>query len=203
MRIVFAIAALALSVTSAAASPDAERFTAMLVGQGTNILHDNNDASRSARLHQLIMQNVDARKTALFALGNYQRGLPSQALETYVAAFTDYITTIYESRFKKYRDLDIRVLSSLDNGPNDSVVLTQGRPSNERSMRDPIIIGFHLLGGNGYYKIVDVQVAGIWVSINQREQFADMMSRSNSDIRALIGYLTEVTAQIRSGIKRV
>src|SRR5690348_13794611 len=122
MRIAIVIAAFVLSVANAAASPDAERFTAMPVGQGTNILHDNDDASRSARLHQLIMQNVDARKTALFALGNYQRGLPAQALETYVAAFTDYITTVYESRFKKYRDLDIRVLSSLDNGPNDSVV---------------------------------------------------------------------------------
>jgi ABC-type transporter MlaC component len=188
---------------TALANPDAEKFVGALMDQGQAILKNQNDAARHAQLHQLVIQNVDARKTALFALGAYQRGLPRQAVEQYVAAFTDYITTIYETKLEKYRDLDIKVLNSLDNGPNDATVLTQGKPANERAAKDPIIIGFRLAGGAGRYKIVDVQIAGIWISIDQRERFADMMSKNNGDIHALTGYLTGTTAQIKSGEKKV
>jgi ABC-type transporter MlaC component len=201
------VVVLGLSLASAAgtasANPDAEKFTATLMERGAAILKDSNDSSRRSQLHQLVIQNIDARKTALFALGTYQRGLPKKALDTYVAAFTDYITTIYETRLEKYRDLEIKVLSSIQNAPNDTTVLTQGKPVMDRSTKEPIIIGFRLLGANGRYKIVDVQVAGIWISVDQRERFAEMMSKSNADIRALTGYLTDTTAQIKSGSKKV
>lgn len=209
---VFAVAFLVLGLSlsaapgTALANPDAEKFTSGLMERGLAILRNNagNEASRKAQLHQLVLQNVDARKTALFALGNSRRGLNSRAVEGYVTAFTDYITTIYESRFEKYRDLKIKVLSSIDNAPNDATVLTQGCTAKDRAgTKDPIIIGFRLLGANGSYKIVDVQIAGIWVSIDQRERFAEMMSKNNNDIRALTGYLTATTAQIKSGAKKV
>jgi len=197
---------LAASAGTARANPDAEKFADGLMQRGLAILRDNtgNDASRKARLHQLVLQSVDARKTALFALGNARRGLSPQAVETYVAAFTDYITTIYETRFEKYRELDVKVLSSIDNAPGDITVLTQGAIGKDKpGSKDPIIIGFRLNGANGNYKIVDVQIAGIWVSIDQRERFADMMSKNNNDIRALTAYLTGTTAQIKSGAKKV
>jgi phospholipid transport system substrate-binding protein len=200
LSVAFAITA---GAGTALANPDAEKFVANLMEQGKAILHNNDDAARRSQLHQLVMQNVDARKTALFALGAYQRGLPRQAVEQYIAAFSDYITTIYETKLEKYRDLDIKVLNSLDNGPNDATVLTQGKPANERAAKDPIIIGFRLAGAAGQYKIVDVQIAGIWISIDQRERFADMMSKNNGDIHVLTGYLADTTAQIRSGAKKV
>ncbi len=190
---------------TAFANPDAEKFTNDLMQRGVAILRESgNEAGRKARLHQLVLQNVDARKTAMFALGNARRGLPPQAVEAYVRAFSDYITTIYESRFEKYRDLEIKVLNSIDNGPGDATVLTQGAPGKDRAGgKDPIIIGFRLNGGNGSYKIVDVQIAGIWVSIDQRERFAEMMSKNNNDIRALTAFLTDTTAQIKAGTKKV
>src|SRR5690349_14732447 len=134
----FSVAALAVAFVlsagsgTALANPDAEKFIGSLMDQGKTILHNDNEAARRSQLHQLVMQNVDAKKTALFALGAYQRGLPRQAIDQYVAAFSDYITTIYETRLEKYRDLDIKVLNSLDNGPNEATVLTQGKPANER-----------------------------------------------------------------------
>lgn len=195
-------------VGTAAANPDAEKFTNDLLQRGVAILRDarGDQGSRRARLHQLVLQNVDARKTALFALGNSRRGLRPQAVERYVGAFTDYITTIYESRFEKYRDLEIKVINSIDNGPGDATVLTQGAAGKDRARgadKDPIIIGFRLNGGNGSYKIVDVQIAGIWVSIDQRERFAEMMSKNNNDIGALTAFLTDTTAQIKNGTKKV
>lgn len=194
------------STGTAFASPDAEKFTSDLLQRGVTILRDTGagDGARRARLHQLVLQNVDARKTALFALGASRRGLSPQAVENYVRAFTDYITTIYESRFEKYRDLEIKVLSSIDHGPGDVTVLTQGAPAKDRpGAKDPIIIGFRLNGAGGNYKIVDVQIAGIWVSIDQRERFAEMMSKNNNDIRALTAFLTDTTAQIKAGTKKV
>ena len=59
-----------------------------------------------------------------------------------------------------------------------------------------------LNGRPGRYKIVDVQIAGIWISQEERETFATMLSK-NADIRALAAYLAGETVQIKSGTKRI
>jgi phospholipid transport system substrate-binding protein len=202
------IAAVTVSLafsSAALANPDAEKFAGGLVEQAMTILHDKtgSDPARAARLHTLVMQNLDARKTALFALGSYQRGLDHKTVDNYVAAFTDYITAVYEARLKKFRDLDIKVVNSIDNAPTDTTVITQGKPSADMRDKDSIIIGLRLTGGGGRYKIVDVQIAGIWVSIHEREEFAKMLSENNANLHALTSYLADQTAQIKAGAKQV
>ena len=195
--------AVAFGATPARADKAAEEFTNGLLQRTTATLRDlkAGEAARSTRLHQLVMQNLDARKTALFALGNYQRGLDRRTTDAYVAAFSDYITAVYEARLKKFRDLDIKVVNSIDNAPGDTTVITQGKPTDDHRDKDSIIIGLRLNGGGGRYKIVDVQIAGIWVSINQREEFAKLLSENHADLHALTAYLNDQTAQIKAGAK--
>ena len=49
------------------------------------------------------MQYADARKTAMFALGNYQTHASDADVEAFVQAFTDYATAVYESRLDQYK----------------------------------------------------------------------------------------------------
>ena len=49
------------------------------------------------------------------------------------------------------------------------------------------------------YKIVDVQVAGIWLSIEQRDQFASVLAQNNGDIASLTASLRDRATRLRAG----
>jgi ABC-type transporter MlaC component len=202
----FFVLALLIAGLSPASAGDrnAEQFVNTLMQQASMVLRDNSggEAIRSFRLHQLVLQNLDARKAALFALGPYQRQLDPRIVEDYVSAFTDYVTAVYEARLRTFRAFDFKIVTSMDAGQGDSTVITQARPPAEFRGRPPIDIWLRLSRDTGQYKIADVQIAGIWVSLYQREDFARRLS-ANADVRALTSYLTYQAAQIKAGNAQV
>lgn len=181
---------------------DAERFVGALLQQTTAVLRDNScsEATRRDRLHRLVTENLDARKAALFALGPYQRELDAETTEAYVAAFTDYITAVYGTRLRSFREHKLKVVTSTDAARDDTTVITQATPPLEQRGRGgPVYIWLRISHASGQHKIVDVQIAGIWVSMYQREQFAKWLSENRGDLRALTHDLNLRAAQIKAG----
>jgi ABC-type transporter MlaC component len=43
--------------------------------------------------------------------------------------------------------------------------------------------------------LVDIAVAGVWLGLAERDEFASVLARSNGDIGALIGHLRAAQAQ--------
>lgn len=186
-----------VAVQSASANDDAEKFAQSVIDRGLLILRDNSvgDQARREKFQVFILPLVDARKTALFTLGVYRRGSADAVIDPFVAAFTDYSTAIYEARLDEYKHAALTVTGSIDNKPGDVTVDALATAAN---LREPVRIAFRLLGSGGGYKIVDIQVAGIWLSIDQRDQFASQLGKSNGDIPALTSSLIERTARIRA-----
>lgn len=190
------------ALRSDSGGPRAELFVGKLLSEATAILRDTSggEANCRERLHQLVTANLDARKAALFALGPYQRQLDAQATDAYVAAFTDYITAIYEARLRTFRAHDFKVVTSSDAALGETTVLTQAVPPLEQRGRSgPLYITLRLSQASGQYKIVDVQIAGIWVSMYQRDQFARWLSANRGDLNALTRDLNARAAQIKAG----
>jgi phospholipid transport system substrate-binding protein len=180
---------------SAPASEDAEKFARDVIDRGFAILRDDSagESVKRVKFHAFILPLVDARKTALFTLGIYRRGAPDAVIEPFVAAFTDYSIAIYETRLDEYKDATLSVIGSFDNKQSDVTVDVLAEAAR---LREPVRIAFRLLGSDGSYKIVDVQVAGIWLSVDQRDQFASLLARNNGDIPALTSSLIDRTVQI-------
>ena len=197
----FALLAVSFVSTAAQAGRDAEHFVGNLLRQTSAVLRDDSGGpvSRRERLHGLVLSNLDARKTALFALGPYQRDLDPQAIDAYVAAFTDYITAVYETRLHSFRTFEFRVVTSTDASQTDETVITRATPPPEFRGRAPMYIWLRISRASGQFKIVDVQIAGIWVSMYQRDQFARRLSENRGDLRALTAYLNYQAAQIKAG----
>lgn len=179
----------------AAANPDAEKFTQGLIDRGFALLRDQSggDAARKARFHDFVLQNVDAEKTALFTLGQYRRGAAEADLAAFVSAFRDYATAVYEARLEERKAVQLKVVGSTENKPGDVTVTSQA----DTNSGEPVKIGFRLLGSGSAYKVVDVQAAGIWLSIEQRDQFSTFLSKNNGDIKALTANLIQQTGRIR------
>lgn len=180
---------------AAAANPDAEKFTQNLIDQGFGLLRDKSggESARKTRFHDFVVQNVDADKTALFTLGQYRKGASEADLAAFTAAFRDYATAVYESRLEERQAVQLKVVGSTENKPGDVTVTSQA----DSGSGEPIKIGFRLIGGSGSYKVVDVQAAGIWLSVEQRDQFSTFLSKNNGDVKALTANLIQQTQRIR------
>jgi phospholipid transport system substrate-binding protein len=192
------LALVLLAMTPArAGNGAAEAFVQNLIDEGLTILRDTNVglAARRARFHQFVVRNADARTTALFALGRYRRGVSEPDLERYVAAFRDYVSALYEIRLEERKDANLKVTASVDNKADDVTVTTE---ATDPKVKEPVKIAFRLIGAGGPLKVVDVQVAGVWISVEQRDQFAAILSKSNGDVAALVTHLIAQTARMRS-----
>jgi phospholipid transport system substrate-binding protein len=188
-----------LSVAPANAGQDAETFAQRLIDQGVSILRNTGDPARRAKFRDFITQYADARKTALFTLGNYRRGASDGDLEDFVTAFTAYATAVYESRLDQYKGQTLKVVGSVDNKAND---VTVNMIVVDPNARNPLRVAFRLLGGNSNYRFVDIQVEGIWLSVDQREQFTAFLSKNNGSIPSLTAHLQAQAKQIMAGSPR-
>jgi len=182
-----------VSVAPANADADAEQFAQHLIDQGVGILRDASIPARRAKFRAFILQYADARKTALFTLGNYRRRASDTEIDAFVSAFADYATAVYESRLDQYKGETLKVVGSIDNKPGDVTVnMVVVDPSAPEQLR----VAFRLLGGSGAYRFVDIQVAGIWLSIDQRDQFAAFLSQNNGSVPRLTAHLNAQAQQI-------
>jgi phospholipid transport system substrate-binding protein len=203
LRLLLATVAVALAfaaLPALAADKAAESYAQGLIDRGFALLKDNSggDAARRARFHAFVLQNVDAEKTALFTLGQYRRGAGEDVLRPFVDAFREYATAVYESRLEERQAQELKVVGSVENKAGDVTVNAEAKDANAA---EPVRIGLRLLGSGGNYKVVDVQAAGIWLSIEQRDQFATFLSKNNGDIKVLTAHLIEQTKQVRAGKK--
>ena len=196
---VLVVAASWMSVAPANAGQDAEAFAQRLIDQGVGILRNTSDPARRAKFRDFITQYADARKTALFTLGNYRRGANDADIEAFVTAFTAYATAVYESRLDQYKGQTLKVVGSIDNKAND---VTVNMIVVDPNATNPLRVAFRLLGGNNNYRFVDIQVDGIWLSIDQREQFAAFLSKNNGSIPRLTAHLQTQAQQIMAGVQR-
>jgi phospholipid transport system substrate-binding protein len=186
---------LLMAVGVAAANEDAEGFAKRTVDRGFAILRgeNGNDADRQARFHAFIVEHVDARRSAMFALGPYRRGADAAVIDAYAAAFSEYTIKIYETRLDEYKNATLVVTGSVENKPGDITVNTLGKA---RNLREPVRIAFRLSGANGSYKITDIQVEGIWLSVELRDEFGALLAVNGGDVAALTRTLVERTSRM-------
>lgn len=184
--------------TVAKADDGARAFTQTLIDQGFGILRDTrlDKTTRVNNFNAFIVGHMDARKTALFTLGNYRRGASDGVVEPFVEAFTAYSTAIYGTHLVDYAASTLRVTGDVANKPGDITVNTVAEGG---TLREPLRISFRLAMDGGAYKIVDVQVAGIWLSVEQRDQFASVLSQNRGDIASLTNSLKDRASRLRAG----
>ncbi|HAH10602.1 MAG TPA: hypothetical protein DCL54_09090 [Alphaproteobacteria bacterium] len=186
---------LILASRSSAANP--EVFTQGLIDQGVAILADKSGGvkARNERFRDFLLKYADTRTSALFTLGSYRRGASEADLNDFVDAFKDYATAVYEKRLEQYAGQTLKVTGSTKNKDGDFTVNAVEAGNNPQ----PLKVAFRLMGQEGNYRFVDVNVAGVWLSIEQRDQFASFLGANGGKIPALSANLRQQASNIRAG----
>jgi len=181
---------LALTPTAAQSTNPAEQFVAGQIRTGLTILGDTalSTDARERKFEDFLLGATDLRRIAIFTLGN--AAATTAQRDAFAAAFNDYATAVYRSYFQHYSGQSLSVTGSAANGPGDTIVHARmDDPSGGR----PLAVEFRVRTDSAKPLVIDIGVAGIWLALTQRDDFATFLARNGGNVDALTAHLGEVT----------
>ena len=187
-----------LTATASNAAPppvnpaDAVAFMNRLWGRAVEVLNRKTDpAVREARFRELFRQDFDAPGIARFVLGRYWRAVSEEEQKEFVKLFEDYVVFVYTARLADVGGQSFKIRGSRSDGNGVIVstdVLSPGNPT-------PLKMDWRLVtDDNGSYKINDVIVEGVSMTMTQRSEFAAVVQRNGGQVQSLISMMREKTA---------
>lgn len=191
-------ATLAVFLNGAALAQSAPENLIMSISQGVldEIKADrtlqSGDIDRLNRLvDKRVMPHVDfARMTSLAVGRNWRSATPEQQ-KIIMDEFRRLLLLTYSDAVRQVPDLTLQLRPSR-NRPDDEQIIV--RTALVRSGREPILLDYRLEKSGSTWKIFDLNVMGLWLVENYRNQFAQIVSAGGID--GLIKSIREKNQQL-------
>lgn len=183
-----ALPGLALAQQRGPRDAQAEQFVAVNGSKVLAILNNGHEskADKDRTFRTLIDQVVDVPRVTHFVLGKYARSITPEQYQRFATVFREYAEGVYQSRIDDYHGEKFTVNGSVVRKPGDIIVTTTlfgGKMSN------PTVVQWRVLGTAGSYRVVDVQVSGVWLAITQQQDFVSTIDNAGGNIDTLIAQL--------------
>lgn len=154
----------------ASASPQSEQHIQTMI----ETVHTEHGGSLATAL----VEEIDIDRTSRFILGRYARNASPSELDAFETRFKDYLVKFLKGRTYELEKADIEILGSTDRNAHDSIVTTRV----SSPYRKPMLMRWRIIDRDGEWRLVDVEVHGIWLAIEHRAQISSLMGRSQSKI---------------------
>ncbi|MDE2372073.1 MAG: ABC transporter substrate-binding protein [Burkholderiales bacterium] len=138
----------------------------------------------SALVDTKVMPSVNFEVATRSAVGPQWRQATADQRAKLQAEFKILLLRLYSGALQQVKDQQVQITKTLPvNGSTQVVVQSEIRGSG-----DPIKLDYRLDKFDGAWKIIDVNVAGIWLVQNYRAQFAGELASGGIDglIKALV-----------------
>lgn len=143
-------------------------------------------ADRRAAFHAVISDLVDWPRVSRFVLGKYARTATPDQLARFAAAYRAYDEGVYQRRIEDYHGERAVVTGSTARKPGDVIVITRVYSAGGEA---PLDLAWRVLAGPGGWKLVDVQVKGVWLAITQQQDFVSTIDNAGGKVDVLINQL--------------
>lgn len=169
------------------ALPPAAQFVQKLGDQALVELTDKglSREARESRARSLLTRHFDIQTIGRFALGPAWREATEAQKKEYMRLFEDMIIKTYTSRFEEYSGQSFQVDGAREDGDRDYIVssriIQKGGP--------PVLVDWRVRKKEGSFKIVDVIVESISMSVTQRSDFSAVIQRGGGKVEALLDSL--------------
>ncbi|HEX4118634.1 MAG TPA: ABC transporter substrate-binding protein [Rhizomicrobium sp.] len=193
-------AAVSLTVSVPAWANPAEDYVQNNINKGLAILNNKQLAAeqRRTQFETFLLGLTDMKRIADFTLGQYRRTANPAELVAFEGAFQNYATAVYQSYFAKYAGQTLKVTGSQARTPDDFIVATQLIDPSDHSGQEPLEVDFRVRTDTGKPVVVDFSVAGIWLALEERDQFTAFLGQNNGNIPMLVSHLSELAKQFRN-----
>ena len=168
------------------------KFVAKLAQEGISIL-ENEDvqaAQREKDFRKLLHNNFDMKTIARFSLGRYWKVSSKAEKKEYLKLFENMIINVYSKRFSEYNGQVIKVSTARLSGKADALVSSSVVPESGPK----IDVNWRVRKKkNGKFKVIDIIVEGVSMSLTQRSDFASVIQRGGGKVEVLLAHLRPKT----------
>lgn len=142
-------------------------------------------SQKEAEFRKLLKRNFDMETIARFASGKNWKTATSEQQKEYLKLFENMIVEVYSARFNDYKGEEFDVASFRDNGKKDILVTSYIVPDNGSKVQ----VDWRVRNRDGQYKIIDVIIEGVSMSLTQRSDFSSVIQRGGGEFEILLSHL--------------
>jgi len=172
----------------------AEQYVQVQAQHVLQVLSDNSmsTADKIRTFRGVVDQIADVPRITQFVLGKYARIATPAQRQQFNALFRTYAQDVYETRLNEYHGETIKVVGSIVRNPGDVIVNSTVAGG---KLDKPEHVGWRVMNAGAGWKIVDVEVSGVWLAITQQQDFVSTIDNAHGDVGVLI-------AQLQNDVKR-
>ena len=137
--------------------------------------------SENTQIADAVLEHIDTRAIANFTLGRYGRSIPAADKARFVAAFEGFLRRQIETNVDQFKGIEVEIVETSARNARDAIVTTELRGG-----AAPLKVRWRVIQRKDAWSVVDLEVAGIWLAIEQRAQVASILSRPGADIDDVI-----------------
>lgn len=119
-----------------------------------------------------------------FSLGRYWRVSTAEQRREYLDLFNHMIIQVYSNRFSEYSGQSFETAGFRQESEKDTIVTSY--ISDDKTK---VQVDWRVRHKNGHYKVVDVMVEGVSMSMTQRSDFSSVIQRGGGNISVLLDHL--------------
>lgn len=183
----------ALQMAAAPPGPGHEKGAAQFVqglgDRAIGILADPkvSDSEALNVFRALLTENFDVLTIGRFVAGRNWNSATEPERTEYTRLFETMIVEVYAQRFNQYAGETFKVTGSRAEGERDAIITSQVlRPSGP-----PVNVAWRVRSRDGTYRIVDVIVENVSMSVTQRSEFASVIDQNGGRFEALLNALRQ------------
>jgi phospholipid transport system substrate-binding protein len=138
------------------------------------------------RFANLLDNYVNLKSIANFALGPYQKKLPAKDRAEFQQLVANYAAALFVYYVDDFKGKSLEVIDTATQGNTTTIrsAIVRGNGGREN-------IRWRLVGSGGNYRVNDVNLKGVWMTLSMKKRFNDVLNRSNGDFEALFAELRE------------
>jgi phospholipid transport system substrate-binding protein len=169
-------------------SKGAFEFVQKTAERGLTFLSDPGSSKdqKKKEFRKLLDNSFDLETIGRFALGRYWNVASPAEKKEYQSLFRKMVVEMYANRFDEYKGQKFEAKTFRSIGNNDTLVTSVITPANGGA---DVQVDWRVRSKGGSYKIVDVLVAGVSMSVTQRSDFASVIQSGGGKVSVLIDYL--------------
>ena len=137
-----------------------------------------------SRFVSLLNRHSDVRSIALFSLGQYQKQLPAKLKGEYFKLVLEYTAGLFVFYIKDFAGAHMDVKSSKPSGKATIVDSSIKFPGGSSSP-----VKWRVVKAGGGLRVSDVNVRGVWLTLQMRQQFTTVLKNNKGDFDKLLQYL--------------
>lgn len=147
---------------------------------------DMDSKTRDEIFREILLEGFNVPTIARFVLGSNWRRSTAAQREEYLSLFEDMLVDTYAYRFAEYSGQHLEVVGERHIRSNDSKVSSRVISPNS----SPVDVNWHVRqNDNGRYQVIDVEIAGVSMSLTQRSDFSSVIRRGGME--ALLNHMRE------------